>query len=146
MVTLVTGMVGYYENKHSHQIVGLEGKDLAVEHQQELLEHTVEISSDSIQKLYHMQFHIASKSWPGLYHTVDLHQSTCQCEGFPRIQFCRHIAAILCHFSKLSLRKLILYCPLDCPLREQNLRTIPNMFTFAGPSKPSRYSLKISVC
>jgi hypothetical protein len=106
IVMLVTGMVGYYENKHSHQIVGLEGKDLAVEHRQELLEHTVEIPSDSIQKLYHMQFHIASKSWPGLYHTVDLHQSTCQCEDFPRIQFCRHIAAVLCHFPELSPQKI----------------------------------------
>ena len=31
IVTLVTGMVGYYKNKHSRQIVGLDGKDLAAE-------------------------------------------------------------------------------------------------------------------
>jgi hypothetical protein len=102
IVTLVTGMVGYYKNKHSHQIVSLDGKDLMAEHRQELLERAAEIPSDSIQKLDHTQFCVASKSQPGLYHTVDLHRSTCQCEDFLRIRFCRHIAAILCHFPKLS--------------------------------------------
>ena len=31
IVMLVTGMVTYYKNRHNHQIVGLNGKDLAVE-------------------------------------------------------------------------------------------------------------------
>ncbi len=32
IVTLVKGMVPYYENRHSHQIVGLDRKDLPTEH------------------------------------------------------------------------------------------------------------------
>jgi hypothetical protein len=47
-----------------------------------------------------------SKSRPGLYHTVDLHRSTCQCEDFLRILFCRHIAAVLLHFPKLSPQEI----------------------------------------
>ena len=73
IVMLVKGMVQYYEDRHSQQIVSLNRKDLMVEHRQELLEHAAEIPSDSIQRLDHMQFHIASKSWLGLYHAVDLH-------------------------------------------------------------------------
>jgi hypothetical protein len=73
IVTLVTGMVGYYKNKHSRQIISLDRKDLMVERQQELLECAAEIPSKSIQKLDDTQFHITSKSRPGLYHTVDLH-------------------------------------------------------------------------
>ena len=106
IVTLVKRMVPYYENRHNHQIVGLNRKDLAMEHQEEILEHAADIPSDSIQKLDHTQFHIASKSHPGLYHTVDLHRLTCECEDFPRIRFCRHIAAILFHFPELSPQEI----------------------------------------
>jgi hypothetical protein len=106
IVTLMKGMVQYYEDRHSRQTVSLNGKDLAVERQQELLECMAEIPSDSIQRLDHTQFHVGSKSQPGLYHAVDLHQSTCKCEDFLRIWFCRHIAAVLCHFPKLSPQEI----------------------------------------
>src|SRR6266851_4416621 len=102
IVTLVKGMVPYYENRHNHQIVGLNRKDLAMEHQEEILEHALDIPSNSIQRFDHMHFHVASKSWPGLYHAVDIHQLTCKCKDFPRIWFCRHIAAILFQFPELS--------------------------------------------
>src|SRR5713101_3708018 len=99
-------MVPHYENRHSHQIVGLDGKDLLTECRKEILECMADIPSDSIQKLNHMQFHVMSKSRLGLYHAVDLHQSTCECEDFLRIWFCRHIAAILCHFPELSPQEI----------------------------------------
>jgi hypothetical protein len=106
IVTLVNGMVSYYENRHKHQIVGLNGKDLATERREEILERSADIPSDSIQRLDHMQYCVASKSRPGLYHTVDLHQSTCECEDFPRIRFCRHIAAIIFHFPELAPQEI----------------------------------------
>jgi hypothetical protein len=73
IVTLVKGMVPYYEHRHSCQIVGLNGKDLAVEHRQKLLKCVAEIPSESIKKVDDTQFHVASKSRLGLYHAVDLH-------------------------------------------------------------------------
>src|SRR6266851_8946386 len=106
IVMLVTGMVPYYENRHSRQIVGLDGKDLTMEHRKEILKRMADIPSNSIQKLNHVQFHVASKSRPGLYHAVDLYRSTCECEDFPRIQFCRHIAAVLFHFPELSPQEI----------------------------------------
>ena len=48
IVTLVMGMVTYYENRHNRQIVGLNGKDLAAECREEILERTADIPSDSI--------------------------------------------------------------------------------------------------
>jgi hypothetical protein len=66
-------MVSYYEDRHKCQIVGLNGKDLVMERREEILECLAEIPSDSIQKLDHTQFRIASKSRTGLYHMVDLH-------------------------------------------------------------------------
>ena len=95
-----------YEKRHDRQSVGLDGKDLAGERQQELLERAAEIPSDSIQKFDETQFHVALKSWPGLYHAVDLNRLTCKCEDFPRIQFCRHIAAVLFHFPELSPQEI----------------------------------------
>ena len=148
IVTLVMGMVGYYENKHSCQIVGLDGKDLAAERRQELLERAAEIPSESIQKIDDTQFHVASKSRPGLYHSVDLHRSTCQCEDFPRIRFCRHIAAILLLYISPSYppRKSIADHPLDRPLREQSLKPVPNTFTCTGLGRHYRSLLKTSAC
>ena len=102
IVTLVKGMVPMYEKKYECQSAGLDGKDLAGEQQQELLEHVAEIPSNSIQKFDETQFHVMSKSQLGSYHAVDLHQSTCECEDFPKIRFCRHITAILFHFPELS--------------------------------------------
>ena len=106
IVMLVRGMVPSYEDKHKRQIFGLNGKDLAAERREEILERAADIPSDSIQTFDHTQFRVASKSRPGLYHMVDLHQSTCECEDFPRIQFCRHITAILFYFPKLSPQEI----------------------------------------
>ncbi len=62
IVTLVKGMVPYYENRHNCQIVSLNGKDLMMEHQEEILERAPDILSDSIQRFDHMHFHVTSKS------------------------------------------------------------------------------------
>jgi hypothetical protein len=95
-----------YKKRHDRQSVGVDGKDLAGKWQQELLEHAADIPSELIQKFDETQFHIALKFWLGLYYAVDLHRSTCECEDFPRIWFCRHIAAILFHFPELSPQEI----------------------------------------
>ena len=43
IVMLVNGMVSYYEDRHKCQIVSLNRKDLATEHQEEILECSAEI-------------------------------------------------------------------------------------------------------
>jgi hypothetical protein len=104
LYALVKDMISHYEDRHARQSVGLEGPDLLGQRRREILARVENITRDSIQDFGDSaQFHIASLSRPGEYHVVDLHQRSCDCEDFPRILFCRHIAAIYVHFPHLNL-------------------------------------------
>jgi hypothetical protein len=101
--TLVKYMEPYYQNRYVRQTVGLQGPDLARKWWREILESTRNISADSIQQFNLTQFHVASQSHLGMYHVINLHWAICDCKDFPRIQFCKHIAAIYVHFPYLSI-------------------------------------------
>jgi hypothetical protein len=98
---LVMEMVPHYKARHERQEVGIEGLDLMEWQRQEILISARAISSDSIQQFDDTQFHITSGSRPGNYHAVDLDRTTCECQDFPRIQFCKHIATVDVHFPHL---------------------------------------------
>ena len=68
----------------------------------QILTSAKDIFWDSILQFNHIQFHIASQSLPGTYYAIDLHQPMCNCADFPRVRFCKHIAAIYAHFPHLS--------------------------------------------
>ena len=96
-------MVTHYEDWHSRQSVGLEGPDLLGQRQQEIMANAQKITCNSIQDFGDLaQFHIASLSHSKEYHMVDLHWPTCDCEDFPWILFCKHIAIIYVHFPNLN--------------------------------------------
>jgi hypothetical protein len=94
-------MVPHYKARHELQEVGVEGLDLTEWWHQEILISARAISRNSIQQFDNTQFHIASRSRPGNYHAIDLDQVTCECQDFPRIHFCKHIAAVHAHFPHL---------------------------------------------
>ena len=95
-------MVLYYATRHLRQSVGLEGPDLAKQRHQEILASALkDIPSDSIQQFDDKCFHVASDSRPGQFHVIKLDKGTCECEDFPRIHFCKHLAAIQVHFPHL---------------------------------------------
>jgi hypothetical protein len=100
--TLVSDMIFHYQAQHARQLVSLEGPDLAGMWQWEILATTRGIFHDSIQLFDDTQFHITSKSQPGVYYAIDLYQSTCNCRDFLRLWFCKHIAAIYGHFPHLG--------------------------------------------
>jgi hypothetical protein len=95
-------MEPHYRCRHDRQAVGLEGLDLAAARRSEILSSAKDILPDSILQFDHIQFHVASRSRPGEYYAIDLQQSTCECADFPRVRFCKHIAAIYAHFPHLS--------------------------------------------
>jgi hypothetical protein len=95
-------MEPHYQSRHARQVIGLDGRDLAGNRRREILESAKSISRDSIQQFDLTQFHVASQSRPGAYYAIDLHRVICDCRDFPRIQFCKHIAAIYVHFPHLS--------------------------------------------
>jgi len=100
--TLVNCMEPNSRILHDRQAVGLEGPDLSAARRSQILTSAKHISRDSILQFDHIQFHVASQSRPGEYYTIDLNQSTCDCADFPRVKFCKHIAAIYVHFPHLS--------------------------------------------
>ena len=59
------------------------------------------MSLDSIHHAGGTKFNVASQSCPGHQYPIDLNESTCDCKDFPRIRFCKHIAAIHEHFPQL---------------------------------------------
>ena len=70
------------------------GPDLEDARRLQILASARNISPTSIQQISDMEFFVASKSIPGYQYLIDLTQSKCDCKDFPRIQFCKHIAAI----------------------------------------------------
>jgi len=99
--TLVMEMDPYYEARHERQEVGVEGLDLTEWRRHEIQINARAISYGSIQQFDDTQFHVASMSHPGNYHAMDLDRTTCECQDFPRILFCKHIAAVHAHFPHL---------------------------------------------
>jgi len=95
-------MEPHYWSRHDRQAVGLEGRDLAAARRSQILSSAKDISPDSILQFDHIQFHVASQSHPGKYYAIDLQRSTRDCADFPRVWFCKHIAAIYAHFPHLS--------------------------------------------
>ena len=94
-------MEPYYQSRHARQAVRLEGSDLGGKRRRKILASAMAISDDSILQFDPTQFHVASQSHPEAFYVIDLHRSTCDCKDFPRIWFCKHIAAIQIHLPHL---------------------------------------------
>ena len=116
--TLTVQMVPYYQNRHECQVIGLEGSNLAGQRQRQLLSSATNTSQDSIQKFDDITFHVASESRPGSYYEIDLSRGACNCPDFPRIRYCKHLAAISVHFPHL--------CRQDRSSGDPILREVPS--------------------
>ena len=88
-------------NRHLHQMSGIEGLDLEAVRRHQILVRAKNMPLDSIRQFSSTEFCVASESWPGHYHPINLNQPTCNCDDFPRIWYCKHIAAIHVHFPQL---------------------------------------------
>jgi hypothetical protein len=111
-----------YRIRYDRQGVGLEGQDLTAARRSEILLSADAITPDSILQFDQIQFHVASQSRPGEYYAIDLNQATCECADFPRIRFCKHIAAVYAHFPHLSpegINKSILTEDIETPFQPE---------------------------
>src|SRR5882672_7961544 len=116
LYTLVVYMNQYYLNQHGRQIIRFEGLDLTGGWWQEIIASARTISWDSVLQFNCTHFHIASQSCPGALYSIDLNLTTCDCQDFPRIQFCKHIAAIHLHFPHLCFEQSDPIMPLEYSL------------------------------
>ena len=99
--TLVKDLMSNVSNLHKRQVAGLEGLDLEGTRRQQILATASSMSADSIHHVGGTKFNVASQSNPGHCYAINLTQSTCDCNDFPRIRHCKHIAAIRVHFPQL---------------------------------------------
>ena len=97
---LTTRFQSEFENRYERQDIGLNGPDLGGTRRREILKSAQTISPDSIRQVSDTKFVVASQSRPGHHYAIDLDQPTCNCNDFPRIRFCKHIAAITAHSPK----------------------------------------------
>jgi hypothetical protein len=135
---LVVQMNQYYLNQHERQIIRFKGLDLAGDQRQEILMSTRNISWDSVLQFNHTQFHVASQSCSGTFHSRDLNLITCNCQDFPRIQFYKHIAAIHLHFPHLKQSDPII-------TREGNPNPNSNSNSDSGSESGSASALKATL-
>jgi len=92
-----------FQIQHERQAIRLEGLGLGDKHRQQILASARNIPLDSIHQVNDSELFVASESYPGHRYLVDLSDSTydCDCNDFPRIRFCKHIAAVNIYFPEL---------------------------------------------
>ena len=99
--TLTDNVQSDLNNRHRRQAIGLEGRDLRATRRDQILATAKQMSLDSIYQVSNTEFLVASESRPGHRYPIDLTELTCDCNDFPRIRFCKHIAAVNVHFPQL---------------------------------------------
>ena len=104
--TLAVNVQSDLDNRHKRQGIGLEGQDLRARRRDQILATARNISPDSIEQVSNTEFLVASESRQGHRYPIDLTQfATCDCDDFPRIRFCKHIAAVKVHFPHVFPRE-----------------------------------------
>lgn len=97
--TLVVILLPSYANRHDRQELGFDGPDLANKRRQEILTRTPEIKAESIRNLGDDQFSIQSATHSSRLYSMELGAQSCDCPDWPRVQFCKHVAAVAHHFG-----------------------------------------------
>ncbi|KAG8916885.1 hypothetical protein FRC02_003492 [Tulasnella sp. 418] len=95
---LINEVIPFYAQKQWRQQHGFEGADLEVKMRQKILKKAEVIEKDCIEDLGDSNYTVRSQSDPSCSYDVDMDAFICTCLSFPAIKFCKHIAAIQCHF------------------------------------------------
>ncbi|KAH8978817.1 hypothetical protein EDB86DRAFT_3089977 [Lactarius hatsudake] len=115
---LVILMLLDYESKHDRQEKGFEGPDLAKKRRAEILARTPEVDTESIRDLGDDQFSVQSSHSLRTY-SVELSTQSCDCLYWPRVQLCKHVAAVA-HFLGTAISQQKQYTRSPTPRRRNN--------------------------
>jgi hypothetical protein len=80
-----------------------------------------DICPNSLVEYNSTRFDVASRSRPGAFHSVDLESSTCDCHDFPKIRFCKHIAAVRLFYDEGDSDESE---PMPIPARKETIQTL----------------------
>ena len=97
--TLVMVMLPSYENRHNRQKLGFDGPDLANKRRTEILVRAPELKVESICNLGDDQFSVQSVTHSPRTYSVELRAQSCNCPDWPRVQLCKHVAAVAHYFG-----------------------------------------------
>jgi hypothetical protein len=92
-------MLPSYENLHDRQELGFEGPDLANKRHKEILTRMPEIKAESICNLGDGKFSVQSVTHSSHTYSVELGAKSCDCPDWPRVQLCKHVAAVAHYFG-----------------------------------------------
>lgn len=99
--TLVHDVVPFYKAKHSRQEWGFEGLDLEMKRRKEIEVAAAKIPFDAITDFEDDdepgQFTVQSQKKPNHVYFIDVDAYTCDCESYPLISYCKHLAAVQLH-------------------------------------------------
>ena len=76
-------------------------------HQQSIMAHAKLISARSITHLSDTTFHVDSQTSRGQIYLVDTWVVICECPDFPRIQLCKHLAAVQGHPTDIPTTPMV---------------------------------------
>ncbi len=95
--TLIIDMLPHYQARHDSQEVGFSGSNLAQKRRKEILTRTLEINANSICGLGNDRYSVKSETVTLRTYLVKLSKQSCDCPDWPRVQLCKHVAAVA-HF------------------------------------------------
>lgn len=99
--TLTNHVIPYYCAKHHCQQFGFEGPNLELQWQKDIEATSHFIKIDNVEEVIQgSHYTVHSQSHPDKHYNVDMDSYTCNCEYFPLISYCKHLAAIQLLFSE----------------------------------------------
>src|SRR6266852_2293605 len=90
------------EHRHKRQTLGMEGLNLAEKRHDQILMRAPETPLAKIKKINDLHFEVQSSNSTKSYH-INLDTKICNCNDFPNISLCKHIAAIVHFFGGADL-------------------------------------------
>lgn len=98
---LVNEVMPYYKGKHWRQYFGFEGPDLEISRRRQIGQSAIEIQPDHITEVDDEgQYTVQSQTTKGRSYSVNIEQYTCDCDSYPLVSYCKHLAAVQIHYTE----------------------------------------------
>ena len=102
--TLKEEMLPYYETRHNGQELGFDSSNLAQKCRKEILARSPDVPAECIRAQGDSDhYYVQSVMDPSCTYLVKLCEKSCDCPDWPRVQLCKHVAAISHFFETVEL-------------------------------------------
>jgi hypothetical protein len=114
---LIHDLLPEIEDRYERQTIGMHGDNLGEEREQDIRARAPEIPRAHIQQVEPERFLVRSSNQEKFYsiHSV---LNECNCEDFPRVKFCKHLAAVQHYFGGAPVAQPSPIAPESCHAQE----------------------------